>query len=418
MLTMRSASGHGGLAVLLLLALVCTGSGRAADDTSDWRKKALELNLITGDAATDGQLEAMRKDPSTTRKLLEAASEMAKDRKKQPFNSNATYILARAAQDLKLTETSQAFYELQIEQITNLGSTQKLALAYWGMIQMLIDNGKVPEALKAFQKYQESEGDENADRLKGRVERLMIVALARANHSDEALKIIERRLKRNANNWGYLDIKAQVLREAGQLEQAAKVYEGIMESVAKANELSDEQKEELIDECRYALSSVYVDLKQIDKAAEQLKTLVNKKPENPTYNNDLGFIWADNDMNLEESEKMIRKALESDRKQKQKADPDKQPAEIKDNASFLDSLGWVLFKQKKLKEAKGELEKAVEQKEGQNIEIYDHLGDCLMALGEKAEAVAAWKKGLETTTTTKRDISRRATVEKKIKEAQ
>jgi tetratricopeptide (TPR) repeat protein len=417
MVTMRSASGRGGLAVLLLLALACTGSVRAADDKSDWRKKALELNLITGEAATDGQLEAMRKDPSTTRKLLEAAGEMAKDRKKQPFNSNATYILARAAEDLKLIETSQEFYELQIEQITNLGSTQKLALAYWGMIKMLIDNGKVPEALKAFQKYQESEGDENADRLKGRVERLMTLALARSNHSDEALKLVERKLKRNPNNWGYLDIKAQVLREAGQLDQAAKVYEGIMESVSKANELSDEQKEDLIDECRYALSSLYVDLKQIDKAADQLKALVNKKPESPTYNNDLGFIWADNDMNLEESEKLIRKALENDRKLKQKADPDKQPAEIKDNASFLDSLGWVLFKQKKLKEAKVELQKAVKQEEGQNIEIYDHLGDCLMALGEKAEALAAWKKGLETTTTTKRDISRRASVEKKVKDA-
>ena len=46
---------------------------------------------------------------------------------------------------------------------------------------------------------------------------------------------------------------------------------------------------------------------------EELQTLLKKKPNNPTYNNDLGYIWADHDMNLEESEKLIRKAIEEER---------------------------------------------------------------------------------------------------------
>jgi len=418
---MRSASGRGGLAVLLLLAVVCTGSARAADNDAEWRKKALELNTITGDAATEGQIETLRKDAVNSRKLLGVAAEMAKDRQTQPFNSNATYILARVGQELKVVEVSQTFYEIQLEQILKLGSTQKLAAAYWGLIKLLIDNGKVAESQKVYQKFMEAEGGDdeqtaqNFDRLKSRVERMMILALARQNQSEEALKILDRRIKRNPTAWGYLDLKARVLREAGQLEQSAKTYEGIMESVRKSRDLPDEQKDELIDECRYALSSVYVDMKQIDKAAEQLKTLITKDPENPTYNNDLGFIWVDNDMNLEESEKMIRKAIESDKKIKQKANPDTKPAEIKDNPSFLDSLGWALFKQKKLKEAKTQLLKAVEDEDGQNIEIYDHLADCLMALGEKTEAVAAWKKGLETAGTSKRDVNRKSIIEKKLK---
>ena len=57
-------------------------------------------------------------------------------------------------------------------------------------------------------------------------------------------------------------------------------------------------------------------------------------------------------MNLAKSEKMIRKAIENDRKQRQKDNPDQKPEEIKDNPSYLDSLGWVLYKQKKYKEAK------------------------------------------------------------------
>ena len=412
----RWAGGAGSVAGLLLLAVVGTSAG-AADDKAEWRKKALELNAITGDAAAEGQIEVFHKDPANTRKLLDVAAAMAKDRKTQPFNSNATYILARAAQDLKLVDLSQTFYEIQIEQITKLESGQKLAAAYWGLIKLFIENDKVADSQKIYQKYLETEGDENADRIKSRVERLMILNLARQNHLDEALKIVDRRLKRKPDDLAYLETKARALQIGGQGEQAVKTYEGIMAIIRKLEDVSDKNKEEMIEECRYALSSIYIDMKQVDKAAEQLKTLLSKKPDNPSYNNDLGFVWADNDMNLEEAEKMIRKAIEAERKQRQEI-PDAKPEDTKDNPSYLDSLGWVLFKQKKYKEAKVELLKAVEDPGGQNIEIYDHLADCLMPLGEKKAAVAAWKKGLETAGTSKRDISRKASVEKKIKNVQ
>jgi allantoin racemase len=63
---------------------------------------------------------------------------------------------------------------------------------------------------------------------------------------------------------------------------------------------------------------------------------------------------------------------------------------------------------------------ALEDKDSQHIEIYDHLGDVLAALGEKKEAVAAWKKGLESITATagKRELDRKVIVEKKIKDNQ
>ena len=87
-----------------------------------------------------------------------------------------------------------------------------------------------------------------------------------------------------------------------------------------------------------------------------------------------------------------------------------------DNAAYLDSLGWVLFKQKKYKEALPPLEEAVKDTEGQHIEIFDHLGDVQMALGNRTAAVDAWKKGLEFVGTSKREQERKVTVEKKLKE--
>jgi tetratricopeptide (TPR) repeat protein len=174
----------------------------------------------------------------------------------------------------------------------------------------------------------------------------------------------------------------------------------------------------LINDFRYTLSGVYVELKQINKAADQLKALLEKDPDNPTYNNDLGYIWADHDMNLDESEKLIRKALEEDRKQRHKADPDIKPEDDKDNPAYLDSLGWVLFKKKQYKEAKKYLEQAVEQEGGRHLEIYDHLGDVYMILGEKQKAMETWKKGIEVTGETRREKERKVEVEKKLKEAQ
>jgi uncharacterized protein HemY len=160
-------------------------------------------------------------------------------------------------------------------------------------------------------------------------------------------------------------------------------------------------------------------LNRVDKAGVELQFLLKERPDDPTYNNDLGYIWADHDMNLDQAETMIRKAIAEDRKQRQKLakDGDKTEAD-KVNAAYLDSLGWVLFKQKKYQEAKPVLEQAVQDKEGQHVEIFDHLGEVHLALGERADAIAAWKKGIEVAGPTKREQERKADLQKKLKKYQ
>jgi Tfp pilus assembly protein PilF len=96
--------------------------------------------------------------------------------------------------------------------------------------------------------------------------------------------------------------------------------------------------------------------------------------------------------------------------------PDLKPEDDHDSGSYLDSMGWVLYKQKKYKEAKEYLQKALEDKNAQHIEIFDHLGDVCLMLGERTEALAAWRKGLEFVGESRRDRDRRAEVEKKIKQ--
>src|SRR5207253_164362 len=121
---------------------------------------------------------------------------------------------------------------------------------------------------------------------------------------------------------------------------------------------------------RYLLSSVYSAAKQMAKAEEQLSLILKLDPDNATANNDLGYLWADQGKNLKEAEAMIRRALEEDRRQR-KQNP---RADDEDNAAYIDSLGWALFRLGKLDEARKELERARSLPDGEDPVIHDHLG--------------------------------------------
>jgi len=64
------------------------------------------------------------------------------------------------------------------------------------------------------------------------------------------------------------------------------------------------------------------------------------------------------------------------------------------NASFLDTYGWVLFVNKDYINAKEYIEKSL-QIEPNNDEVIEHYGDVLYQLGNKEKAVEQWQKAKE-----------------------
>ena len=70
-----------------------------------------------------------------------------------------------------------------------------------------------------------------------------------------------------------------------------------------------------------------------------------------------------------------------------------------ENAAYLDSLGWVLFKLGKTKEAQGHLEKATQLPSGGDATIWDHLGDCYARNDKPKQARDAWQKALDNAVT-------------------
>ena len=89
--------------------------------------------------------------------------------------------------------------------------------------------------------------------------------------------------------------------------------------------------------------------------------------------NFLAYMWAEQGTNLGKAAEMINAALTA------------QP----NNAAYLDTKGWVLYKEGRCYEALQYLLKAAE-KDNQEPVILDHVGDTLLAVGRKSEAVSFW----------------------------
>lgn len=102
------------------------------------------------------------------------------------------------------------------------------------------------------------------------------------------------------------------------------------------------------------------------------------KPDFSEAQNYLGYMWAERGEKLERAHQLIEQAL--------KAQPQ--------NAAYLDSMGWVLFKQNRLKEALEYILKAAELSKEPDATLFDHLGDIYAALKEMDKAGEAWRKSL------------------------
>ena len=416
------------------LVLLAAPRALAADDAAI--KKDLEkLSRMTGLEPMQAALKTYLDDDKKAKELVRVAVPLAKDKK---LSYNAAFVLGLAAADLKDMKSAEALFRVCMDDAAKLQSVRKLAQSYVTLIELFFENKQYGDAARicneliklntddskpriVYRAFTDEKGEtdyvedtrfDSASRIRPVVRQTLVKVMAKQGKYEQALKLVDGLIKEQGD-FRDRHLKGWVQREAGQLEKAAATIEDAVERVAKEPDLDPEERDFFVERYRYELSNIYVDLKQIDKAAAHLEFLVKKKPEEPGYHNDLGYILADHDMRLDEAEAMVRKALELDRAKRRKS-PGFDPAKDHDNGAYLDSLGWVLFKKKDYAGAKKYLLQAVADKAAQHIEIYDHLGDVHMALGEREAAQRAWEKGLEVVTDSRRDQERRAVVEKKL----
>jgi len=100
-------------------------------------------------------------------------------------------------------------------------------------------------------------------------------------------------------------------------------------------------------------------------------------PKNAQVLNYYGYMLGDLGIRLDEAEALVQRAL--------KEEPF--------NGAYLDSLGWIYFKENKLAASETTLRKAV-QRESHDATIHSHLGDVYAKTGRSELAAAEWEKSL------------------------
>jgi tetratricopeptide (TPR) repeat protein len=192
--------------------------------------------------------------------------------------------------------------------------------------------------------------------------------LGENQQTDEAVKLLETGLKNTAADRDiYLNLS--------QIYEQGRRYPEAEEAARKAETLASQPQENEI--AWLLLGAVYDKQKQYDKAEDEFKKALNVNPRNAQVLNYYGYMLADRGLRLDEAHDLIQRAV------------DLEPF----NGAYLDSLGWVYFKQNKLDEAESWLRKAVEH-EPHDPTIRLHLGDVLAKQGRMDIAEAEWEKSL------------------------
>jgi len=192
--------------------------------------------------------------------------------------------------------------------------------------------------------------------------------LGENQQTDEAVKILSADLKGNAaDREAYLNLS--------QVYERGRRYADAEQAARKAESYSSDPHDNEI--AWLLLGAVYERQKEFDKAEDEFKKALDVNPRNAQILNYYGYMLADRGIRLDEAHGLIQRAV--------LLEPH--------NGAYLDSLGWVYFKQNKLEDAEATLRKAVER-EPHDPTIRSHLGDVYAKQGHSDRAAVEWEKSL------------------------
>jgi len=161
-------------------------------------------------------------------------------------------------------------------------------------------------------------------------------------------------------------------REAKQTQRAVATFEEAL------REAQLDQNNEIVNAKFYFNYGVTAEQAGLyEKAADLLRGSIALDPTNAAeaYNY-LGYMWADHNMHLDEAKEMIERALQIE----------------PNNGSYLDSLGWVEFRQGKFDQALADLLRAVKNLDREDPIVFEHIGDTYLKLQRVPEALESWQK--------------------------
>ncbi|NLA22236.1 MAG: tetratricopeptide repeat protein, partial [Candidatus Marinimicrobia bacterium] len=131
-------------------------------------------------------------------------------------------------------------------------------------------------------------------------------------------------------------------------------------------------------QAQHLLAAIWDMLKKYSQCDSLYEVIIRHNPDDVIALNNYAYSLAVRGERLDEALKMVDLALV------------KEP----NNASYLDTKGWILYRQKKYKEAIKYIQKSLEI-EQDNAEVLEHLGDVYQALRQPKKARTYYQRAAE-----------------------
>lgn len=335
-------------------------------------------------------------------RMDEAENSLVKARQKAPGNIEVLYNEA-------LLYEAQGRYEDAIRVLSDTAAGMKgqtatvpssrrtLAILYQQLGQLYREVQNYQAAIYSFEEMQRM--GEEEDR---RARLLMIDTWRAAKNMPRALEEAKKALEKYPNDPGIRASQALLLGESGQVEQAVEIlrsqlthtaadrdtYLNMAQIYERARRFPEAEKTARLAEALpggarenemvwFLLGAIYERQKLFDRAETEFKKALAVNPRNASVLNYYGYMLGDLGLRLDEAHALVERAL----------------AEEPYNGAYLDSLGWIYFKQNKMTEAETTLRQAL-QRESVDPTIHSHLGDVYFHTGRKELAAAEWEKAL------------------------
>ena len=184
--------------------------------------------------------------------------------------------------------------------------------------------------------------------------------------------------------------------------QRGRQFEKAFEHLDKASQLADSDRANV--DLLFAYASLHERAKEYEQAEAKFRELLEIAPNHAPALNYLGYMFADLNVRIDEAQDLVQKAL------------DIEPY----NGAYLDSLGWVYYRQNKLNLAAEYLERSLKQYKDDPV-VLSHLGEVYFKLGRVAEAKGCWSRSLaayERTAPADRDTAEIQSLERKLAEVE
>ena len=189
--------------------------------------------------------------------------------------------------------------------------------------------------------------------------------LEQLGRSDEAIALLKQTNARLVDHTEPLIALGNIYRSKKAFAEAGEAYSGALKSIGAPNQGHWS--------IYYSRGIAYERLKRWPEAEADFRKALELSPEQPLVLNYLGYSWIEQNSNLDEAFRMLRRAVEQ------------RPAD----GYIVDSLGWAFYRLGQYDNALQLMEKAVQLKAADPT-VNDHLGDVYWRLGRKLEAKFQW----------------------------